>query len=401
MPTQNISERPPNIHISLSLPPSFHTLTHSQFHLLSLSLSVIAYLYKKRSELSESGISSHLRRKRGSVSLPSELWLQNVIYWADASTELAVLVPAVEAARPTGGAAQLQQQAPVGPSPTHSAYMTPSASTQLLENADASGGGSGRVPDVLAERVRTGSTAAAIAKAPADSDTSAPQSPTAGTKITFKLEPSPRGEPGESADTFSGSGGHRAQRSSRNANTSTFGSKAGAQSGLLTNGDPKVCVVWLERFEDRDTLPVKDLLMYAVGRAILPPASSTSSATLNERDVFVICLHVLRRSGLIRVSVQNSLSLAASSRASPARGGTPAGSSSLPGPLLDGMVVSRAALAPLLRQTVLNIYRRRRLEASTDPPHVRRKTRINEMLKKYRCRIGESDFFVSLFQEPY
>ena len=121
---------------------------------------------------------------------------------------------------------------------------------------------------------------------------------------------------------------------------------------------------------------------------------------LNERDVFVISLHVLRRSGLIRVSVQNSLSLAANTRASPARGGTPVGSSSLPGPLIDGMVVSRAVLAPLLRQTILNIYRRR-LEASTDPPHVRRKTRINEMLKKYRCRIGEPDFFVSLFQEPY
>ena len=135
--------------------------------------------------------------------------------------------------------------------------------------------------------------------------------------------------------------------------------------------------------------------------AILPPASSANSVPLNERDVFVICLHVLRRSGLIRVSVQNSLSLAASTRPSPARGGTPVGPSSLPGQLIDGMVVSRAVLAPLLRQTILNIYHRRRLEASTDPPHVRRKKRINEMLKKYRCRIGESDFFVSLFQEPY
>lgn len=364
---------------------------------LPLSGIHVVYLYKKL----ESGSSPHLRRKRGSIPLPSERWLQNVIYWADSGSELAVLVPAIEAPRP---AAQQQQQqaAPVGPSPTHSAYMTPSASTQLL---DADGGG-GRVPDVLSADgvARPASTSISGAKLPADSDNSAPPSPSAGAKVSFRFDgtqSASRGETGEPADVLAG--GYRAPRTphNANANVSPFGQRGGSQSGLLTGGDPKVCVVWLERFEDRDTLPIKDLLSYAAGRALLPPTSSASNVQLNERDVFVICLHVLRRSGLIRVSVQNTLSLASSSRASPARGGAPAGASSIPGPLVDGMVVSRAALAPLLRHTILNIYRRRRLEASTDPPHVRRKTRINEMLKKYRCRIGDSDFFVSLFQEPY
>ena len=41
-------------------------------------------------------------------------------------------------------------------------------------------------------------------------------------------------------------------------------------------------------------------------------------------------------------------------------------------PLVDGMVVSRRALGPLIRQTALNMCRRRRLDQdSYQPPHVR------------------------------
>jgi hypothetical protein len=41
-------------------------------------------------------------------------------------------------------------------------------------------------------------------------------------------------------------------------------------------------------------------------------------------------------------------------------------------PLVDGMVASRRALGPLVRQTALNMCRRKRLEADTyQPPHVR------------------------------
>ena len=45
---------------------------------------------------------------------------------------------------------------------------------------------------------------------------------------------------------------------------------------------------------------------------------------------------------------------------------------SLATPLVDGMVVSRRAVGPLVRQTALNMCRRRRLEKdSYQPPHVR------------------------------
>ena len=45
---------------------------------------------------------------------------------------------------------------------------------------------------------------------------------------------------------------------------------------------------------------------------------------------------------------------------------------SLATPLVDGMVVSRRAAGPLVRQTALNMCRRKRLETDTyQPPHVR------------------------------
>ena len=41
-------------------------------------------------------------------------------------------------------------------------------------------------------------------------------------------------------------------------------------------------------------------------------------------------------------------------------------------PLVDGMVVSRRSVGPLVRQTALNMCRRKRLEVDTyQPPHVR------------------------------
>ena len=41
-------------------------------------------------------------------------------------------------------------------------------------------------------------------------------------------------------------------------------------------------------------------------------------------------------------------------------------------PLVDGMVISRQAVGPLVRQTATNMCRRRRLDTDTyQPPHVR------------------------------
>lgn len=70
-----------------------------------------------------------------------------------------------------------------------------------------------------------------------------------------------------------------------------------------------------------------------------------SSRGLDERDYFVICLNALA-SGLLRVKLQ----------------GPAGGRTSLATPLVDGMVVSRRVLGSMVRQTALNICRRRRLD---------------------------------------
>ncbi|XP_066186605.1 ral GTPase-activating protein subunit beta isoform X6 [Sylvia atricapilla] len=54
----------------------------------------------------------------------------------------------------------------------------------------------------------------------------------------------------------------------------------------------------------------------------------------------------------------------------------------------------------LVRQTVINICRRKRLESdSYNPPHVRRKQKIADIVNKYRNRQLEPEFYTSLFQE--
>lgn len=61
-------------------------------------------------------------------------------------------------------------------------------------------------------------------------------------------------------------------------------------------------------------------------------------------DVLVIYLHALA-SGLLRVHLQGQT-----------------GRVGLASPLVDGMVASRRALGPLVRQTAMNMARRKRLD---------------------------------------
>lgn len=70
-------------------------------------------------------------------------------------------------------------------------------------------------------------------------------------------------------------------------------------------------------------------------------------------------------------------------------------------PLTDGMVVSRRSLGTLIRQTSLNIACRKRLEMDCyQPPHVRRKQKIQEIAQKYRSHMTEPEFYAGLFSPP-
>uniref|UniRef100_G1KFS0 Ral GTPase-activating protein subunit beta n=1 Tax=Anolis carolinensis TaxID=28377 RepID=G1KFS0_ANOCA len=147
--------------------------------------------------------------------------------------------------------------------------------------------------------------------------------------------------------------------------------------------ETKVYVVWVERYDDIENFPLSDLVSETSTGVETTTNSSTSlrSAT-PEKEVAVIFIHPLN-TGLFRVKVQGAT-----------------GKFSMVIPLVDGMIVSRRALGFLVRQTVINICRRKRLESdSYNPPHVRRKQKIADIVNKYRNKQLEPEFYTSLFQE--
>ncbi|XP_032672047.1 ral GTPase-activating protein subunit beta isoform X4 [Odontomachus brunneus] len=140
---------------------------------------------------------------------------------------------------------------------------------------------------------------------------------------------------------------------------------------LQTN--TKIMVVWLESLEDHIQFPIGDLL----------PATCTGleqSRITQATDVQVIFLQALA-SGLMRVRLQGPVSRI-----------------NLATPLIDGMVVSRRVLGTLVRQTTLNMGRRKRLDNdSYHPPHVRRRLKIQEMVQKYKRNLTDPELLTLLF----
>ncbi|KAF7238918.1 Ral GTPase-activating protein subunit beta, partial [Varanus komodoensis] len=147
--------------------------------------------------------------------------------------------------------------------------------------------------------------------------------------------------------------------------------------------ETKVYVVWVERYDDIENFPLSDLVSETSTGVETTTNSSTSlRSSTPEKEVPVIFIHPLN-TGLFRVKVQGAT-----------------GKFNMVIPLVDGMIVSRRALGFLVRQTVINICRRKRLESdSYNPPHVRRKQKIADIVNKYRNKQLEPEFYTSLFQE--
>jgi len=109
-----------------------------------------------------------------------------------------------------------------------------------------------------------------------------------------------------------------------------------------------------------------------------PTGSTTNIDRVNE--CFVIFIHALK-SGLYRIHLKG-----------------PPSRINMATPLVDGMVVSRRILGPLVRQTALNLAKRRRLDhESYQLPHVRRKLKIQELASRYRAELKASEFYTALF----
>ncbi|XP_017765932.1 PREDICTED: ral GTPase-activating protein subunit beta isoform X1 [Eufriesea mexicana] len=142
---------------------------------------------------------------------------------------------------------------------------------------------------------------------------------------------------------------------------------------LPVQTDIKIMVVWLESLEDFAQFPIGDLLPCTY-------SGLEQSRLIQASDVQVIFLQALS-SGLMRVRLQGPVSRI-----------------NLATPLIDGMVVSRRVLGTLVRQTALNMGRRKRLDNdSYHPPHVRRRLKIQEMVQKYKKNLTEPELLTLLF----
>ncbi|XP_054153241.1 ral GTPase-activating protein subunit beta-like isoform X2 [Oppia nitens] len=136
--------------------------------------------------------------------------------------------------------------------------------------------------------------------------------------------------------------------------------------------DVKVLIFWMESTDDHYDLPINSLL--------LTTGTGVESNLSLWKDFVLILIHPLKN-GLFRIILQGS------------GGRTP-----ITLPLIDGMVVSKHILGTFVRLAALNVCRRRRLDTeSFQPPHVKRRLKIQEIVNKYRLLLPESEFYNSLF----
>ncbi|XP_050741382.1 ral GTPase-activating protein subunit beta isoform X11 [Drosophila biarmipes] len=145
---------------------------------------------------------------------------------------------------------------------------------------------------------------------------------------------------------------------------------------LLAQAPAKIFLVWLESYEDYLNFPLEDVLAYTRTGEELHTLQLPRAA-----DCHVIFVHSLL-SGLLRVKLQG-----------------PPGRMSFATPLVDGMVLSRRVVGNLVRQTALNISRRRRLDNDNyQPPHVRRRLKVQDIVQKYKMDLSEAELLAHLFQ---
>nr|KAG5690370.1 hypothetical protein BaRGS_001292 [Batillaria attramentaria] len=299
---------------------------------------------------------------------------QQALYWADVSSELAIVVPSPETFRIRTTSSSTLESDKSGMSLLNTSSST---SSSPHSSSGLNTGGIAIAPSPTASPITAHSSPRLSSSAPYGSLGSAtdpnllkPKSlPLEGDRMS-RME---RESPGSPPDSGSSSSTGRSRR-------------LGRQPAAMMGPDTKIMVVWLESFQDKDVFPTADLLgVTSTGQEVTVTSSSSSVQKAAEKDVYIIFIHALQN-GLFRIHIheyektQTKMSVAI--------------------PLVDGMVVSRRTLGTLVRQTAINICRRRRLESEAyQPPHVRRKLKIQEIVNKYRCSCSPAEFYTALFQE--
>jgi len=150
-----------------------------------------------------------------------------------------------------------------------------------------------------------------------------------------------------------------------------------------SQSETKILITWLQHYADHANFPTLDLvdICYPNDCTYSHGNNVTTSRVVPDKEVVVIFIHPLK-TGLFRVKVQALYG------------------SAIGGPLHDGMVVSRRSLGIMVRNTAINIFRRRRLEIdSFSPPHVCRKMKIQEIIKKHAKPTNKPEFFANQFRE--
>lgn len=153
----------------------------------------------------------------------------------------------------------------------------------------------------------------------------------------------------------------------------------------------KIFLVWLESFEDHLTFPMEELLGCTangmlqdggqVGSGTYSRSSSSSTSTTTASECSVIFLQALG-SGLLRVKLQGPI----------------VGRMNNATPLVDGMVVNKRVIGSLVRQTAYNMAKRRRLDNDAhQPPHIKRRLKVQEMVNKYKMDLTEPELLAHLF----
>lgn len=158
------------------------------------------------------------------------------------------------------------------------------------------------------------------------------------------------------------------------------------------NDNLRIFLVWTECLEDCEYFPAADFIQ-TTKTGLEPTSGGSMKATsasdvyakqVGETAVFIIFVHPLT-SGLFRIHLS-----------SPNRGnekwfGTP---------LVDGMVVNRRVLGILIRQTVLNACRKKRIDSdSKQYSAVARKYKLKDILDRFRCSTTKAELYTSLFQD--
>ncbi|KAK3769083.1 hypothetical protein RRG08_032074 [Elysia crispata] len=323
---------------------------------------------------------------------------QQVLYWADVLSEVALLVPSPETFRlrtNTNTAARTGSSG--GSLPTDLGLDSKSPPTRRAglytgsPDSGSSGTSSAKPSTLLFEAEKAGRPLQHISPLGkgSTSSTSIPTADAGAAPSVQQQQPVPAASPVTPQEILP-------PVAPAPASTVKY-RRTGRQPGLMSGPDTKVLIVWLESFEDHENFPVAELLpVTSTGQeqhgsvSTGSGSASTFSSTSNqqrtaEKDIYVIFIHALQNS-LFRLHLveyektQSKMAMAI--------------------PLVDGMVVSRRTLGSLVRQTAINICRRRRLESeSYQPPHVRRKLKIQDMVSRYKCTLSPSEFYTALFQD--